>query len=100
MLEVREDCSEDRKPGAKPGGHGEGSSQQREQKTCHWHPVETAMEPFPGVHGEERQLTDLRIMHRQSCLIHASGSRHQVSAYLHIRCPMFLPWLPCPSGFI
>lgn len=42
LLEVREDCSEDRKAGAKPGGHGEGSSQQRKQKTYHWHPVDTA----------------------------------------------------------
>ena len=60
MLEIREDCSEDRKPGAKPGGHGEGSSQQREQKTFHRNPVGTAMEPFPGVQGKERQLTDVR----------------------------------------
>ena len=49
-----------------------------------------------------RETTDRckELCAKQFRLIHGSGSVHQVHAHLHIRCPMFLPWLERPTGFI
>lgn len=98
MLEVRED-SQRTETWGKTWRPWRRQLSAKGAKTCHWHPVETAMELFLGVHGEEKRSADRSKNYTQAVPPHLRVWQQatKIRAYSHIRCPMFLPWLQCPS---